>query len=127
VSAKRHLKIAARFRNIRQSLVVVNLFETNFSSRPSYLEIRWAKEKYTITKSKLFSYGIVAPCLSDAPTNGSISGFSSGRVTTVRSSSGDALEIVAPIEAAISGVRSNATDYCLYAWCGCAVRMVTRR
>ena len=56
----------------------------------------------------------VAPCLSDAPANGSISGFSSGRVTTVRS-----LEFVAPIEADVSGVRSNATGYCLYAWCGC--------
>ena len=45
----------------------------------------------------------VAPCISDAPANGSISGFSSGRVTTVRSGSGDALEFVAPIEADVSG------------------------
>ena len=61
----------------------------------------------------------VAPYLSDAPANGSISGFSSGRGTTVRSGSDDALEFIAPIEADVSGVRSNATGYCLYAWCGC--------
>jgi len=30
VSAKRHLKISAHFRNIRQSLIVVNLFWNTF-------------------------------------------------------------------------------------------------
>jgi len=52
----------------------------------------------------------VTPCLSNAPANCSISGFSSGRETTVRSGSGDALEFVAPIEAVVSEVRSNASS-----------------
>jgi len=55
---------------------------------------------------------IVALCLSDAPANGSLSGFSSGRVTTVRSRPGDVLEFVAPIGAAV-----NDTGSCAGAWC----------
>ena len=59
--------------------------------------------------NSLFQYRRVAPCLSDAQANVSLSGFSSGRVTKVRSVLGDDLEFVAPTEVAVSAVRSNAT------------------
>ena len=76
--------------------------------------IEWGNSwQLKLAVHKCTGHRIVAPCLSDAPANGSISGLSSGRVTTVRSGSGDALEFVALIEADFSGVRSNATGYCL--------------
>ena len=70
-------------------------------------------------KSRIITHNnIVAPCLSDAPTNGSLSGFSSGRETTVRSGPDDVLEFVAPTEAAVSGVPL--VTVCVHgagAWC----------
>ena len=49
------------------------------------------------------------PGLSDAPANGSISGFPLGRVTKVRSGLNGVLGPTAPATAAVSGVRSNDT------------------
>jgi len=42
------------------------------------------------------------------PANGSFSGFSPGRVTKVRSGLNGVLGPLAPTDAAVSGVRSNA-------------------
>ena len=76
----------------------------------------------------------VAPCLSNAPDNGSISGFSLGRVTKVRSGLNGVLGPTATATAAVSGVRSNATGSSVELywtgvsgggnyWCGTSVEM----
>ena len=112
------LKSSERTVKINESNLSINQPSHNLILDSRYISTRYRVRWCLATVIVCFT---VAPCLSDAPANGSISGFSSGRVRTVRSGSGDALEFVAPIEADVSGVRSNATGYCLclYAWCGC--------
>ena len=76
--------------------------------------------------SQINNSAIVAPCLFNAPANGSISGFPLGRVTKVRSGLNGVLGPTATATAAVSGVRSNATGSSMSVRL-VQVRMMTRR